>query len=64
MSRDWSPVKFEDTELEAILDQDSCQTPEGLAKTFGMTQQAISNRHKAVGMVQKQGKWVSYERKP
>ena len=29
-----------------------------------MTQQAISNRLKVMGMVQKQGYWVSHELKP
>ena len=30
--------KFEDEELEALLDQDSCQTEEKLAKTLEVTQ--------------------------
>ena len=30
-------VKFEDAELEALLDQDSCQTQEKLAETLGVT---------------------------
>ena len=32
---EWS-VKFEDVELEALLDQDSCQTQEELDKTLGV----------------------------
>ena len=28
------PIKFQDEELEALLDQDSCQTQEELAKTL------------------------------
>ena len=39
-------------------------TQEELAETIGMIQQAISNRLKAISMVQKQGKWVPYELKP
>ncbi|UYV73022.1 hypothetical protein LAZ67_10001583 [Cordylochernes scorpioides] len=35
-----------------------------LAETLGVTQQAISNRLKVMGMVQKQGNWVPYELKP
>ncbi|UYV74220.1 Iav [Cordylochernes scorpioides] len=58
------PIKFEDAELEALLDEDSSQTQEELAETLGMTQQAISNRLKVMGMVQKQGNWVPYELKP
>ncbi|UYV65740.1 ALG2, partial [Cordylochernes scorpioides] len=58
------PIKFEDAKLEALLDEDSSQTQEELAETLGVTQQAISNRPKVIGMVQKQGNWVPYELKP
>jgi len=50
--------------LEALLEQDSCQNQEELARSLGVTQQAISKRLKAMGMIQKQGNWVSYELKP
>ena len=36
---------FEDAELEALLEQDSCQNQEELAR-LGVTQQAISKRHR------------------
>ena len=55
---------FEDAELEALLEQDSCQNQEELARLLGVTQQAISKRLKAIGMIQKQGNWVPYELKP
>lgn len=55
---------FEDAELEGSLDQDSCQTQEELAKSLGVTRQAISKRLKTLGMIQKQGNWVPYELKP
>ena len=62
--RPGQPKKFEDAELEALLDEDSCQTQEELAKSFGVTRQAISHRLKLLGMIQKQGNWVPYELKP
>ena len=46
---------FEDSELEALLAEDSCQTQEELAESLGVTQKAISKRLKAMGMIQKQG---------
>lgn len=59
------PVKkFEDAELEALLDEDSCQTQPELADSLGVTQQAISHRLKTLGMIQKQGNWVPYDLKP
>ena len=53
--REGRPVKFEDAELEALLDQDSCQTEEQLVESLEVTQQAISHRLKTIDMVQKQG---------
>ncbi|GFT00898.1 mariner Mos1 transposase [Trichonephila clavipes] len=49
---------FEDTELEALLDQNSCQTQQELAGSLGVTQQAISKRLKVMVMIQKQGNWM------
>lgn len=55
---------FEDAELEALLDQDSCQTQQELAGSLGVTQQAISKCLKVIEMIQKKGNWVPYELKP
>jgi len=55
---------YEDAELEALLDEDSCQTQKELALTLVVTQQIISYRLKSLGMIQKQGNWVPYELKP
>jgi len=38
---------FEDAKLEALLEQDSCQNQEELARSLGVTKQAISKRLKA-----------------
>jgi len=57
------PKKFEDEDLETLLDQDSCQTQTELAESLGVTRQAISKRLKAAGYIQKQGNYVPYELK-
>ena len=62
--RPGQPKKFENEELKTLLDEDSCQTQDELAKSLGVTQQAISKRLKAAGYIQKQGNWVPYELKP
>ena len=48
------PKKFEDEELEALLDEYCCQTQEELAESLGVTQAAISKRLKAAGYIQMQ----------
>ena len=58
------PKKFEDEELEALLDEDCFQTQEEFAESLGVTQAAISKRLKASGYIQKQGNWVPHELKP
>ena len=58
------PKVYEDTELEILLDEDSCQMQKELALTLGVTQQTISYRLKSLGTIQKQGNWVPYELKP
>ena len=62
--RPGQPKKFEDEELEALLDEDGCQTQEELAESLGVTQVAITKRLKAAGYIQKQGNWVPHELKP
>ena len=58
------PKNFEDKELEALLEEDQSQTQEDHAESLGITQQAVSVRLRAMGMIQKQGNWVPYELKP
>ncbi|GBP37789.1 Mariner Mos1 transposase [Eumeta japonica] len=55
---------FEDAELEALLNQDSCQTQQELPGSLGVTQQGISECLKVMRMTQKQRHWVPYELKP
>ena len=55
--------KFEDAESEALLDENPCETQEELASSLEVTQQNISLRLKAMGIIQKQGNWVPYELK-
>jgi len=55
---------YEDAELEALLDEDSCQTQKELTLTLRVTQQIISYSLKLLGIIQKQGNWVPYELKP
>ena len=47
-------------ELEALLDEDCCQTQEELAESLEVTQAAISKRLKAAGYIQEQGNWVPH----
>lgn len=59
--RPGQPKKFEDTELQSLLDEDDTQTQEQLAKQLGVAQQTVSDRLKAMGKIQKEGKWVPHE---
>ena len=58
--RPGQPKKFEDEELEALLDEDCCQTQEELAESLRVTQTDFLKRLK----VEKQGNWVPHELKP
>ena len=48
--RSGQPKKFEDQELEALLEEDQSQTQEELAESLGVTQQAVSVRLGAMGI--------------
>ena len=59
--RENRPKQFEDAELQVLLDDDPTQSQEQLAQQLGVTQQAISLRLRAMGKIQKIGKWVPHE---
>ena len=59
-----APTKFEDKELEEILDEYRSQTLAELGKTLQIDESSVSKRLKVLGMIQKQGHWVPYELKP
>ena len=53
--------KFRDSELQASLDEDDAQTQQQLADQLNVTREAVSIRLKAMGKIQKVGKWVPHE---
>ena len=55
------PKKFEDSDLQALLDDDDAQTQQQLADQLNVTQEVISIHLKAMGKIQKMGKWVPHE---
>ena len=55
-----SPKKFEDVELQGLLDENDSQTQKQLAEQLGVSQQSVSNRLREMGKIQKTiGKWKS-----
>ncbi|GBP26219.1 Mariner Mos1 transposase [Eumeta japonica] len=55
------PKKFEDVKLQAILDEDDTLSQNQMADMLNVAQQTISDRLKAMGKIQKCGKWVPHE---
>ena len=53
------PKKFEDSELQALLDEDDAQTQQQLADQLNVTREAVPIRLKFMGKIQKMGKWYS-----
>ncbi|KAG5321119.1 MOS1T transposase, partial [Pseudoatta argentina] len=62
--RSGAPKKFQDKELEQLLDEDPSQTLPELGKILQVDESTVSKRLKGLGMIQKQGHWVPYELKP
>ena len=59
--RPGQPQKFEDKELQALLDEDPTQTQNQLARALGVTRQDISLRLKKMGKIQKESSWVPHK---
>ncbi|GFT94788.1 mariner Mos1 transposase [Trichonephila clavipes] len=53
--------KFEDAELQALLDEDDSQTQEHLAEQLNVDQSTVSRRLKAMGKIIKVGRSVPHE---
>ena len=47
------PKKFEDVELQVLLDEDDSQIQKPLAEQLGASQQAVSNRLREMGKIQR-----------
>ncbi|GFV79669.1 mariner Mos1 transposase [Trichonephila clavipes] len=53
--------KFEDAELQALLDEDDGQTLEHLAEQLNVDQSTASRRLQAMDKIIKVGRWVPHE---
>ena len=59
--RPGQPKKFEDAELQALLDENSCRTQQELALVLNVDQTTIGKRLHAMRKIQKFGKWVPHQ---
>lgn len=59
--RPGQPKKFEDAELQALLDENSCRTQKELALELGVHETTIGYRLHAMGKIRKLGKWVPHQ---
>ena len=53
--------KYEDVELQALLNEDDSQTQKQLAEQLSVSQQAVSNRLREMGKIQKVDRWVLHK---
>ena len=61
--REGAPKKFEDAELQALLEEDSCLSLDRLAKELNVDRSTVGKRLHAMGMMQKEGNWMPYKLK-
>lgn len=59
--RPGQPKKFEDEELQALLDEDNTQTEKQLAAALNVDESTVSRHLHAMGKIQKEGKWLPHE---
>jgi len=59
--RPGQPKKFEDEELEELVDQDPCQTLQELSESLNVDKSTVSRRLHSIGLVQKLGNWLPHE---
>jgi len=56
--RSGQPKKFEDTKLQALLNENSTQTLQELSAALNVTPMAVFKRLHAMEKIQKEGKWA------
>lgn len=61
--REGAPKKFEDAQLQELLDDDPSQTLEVLSIELNVDRSTVGKRLHAMGMVQKAGNWLPYQLK-
>ena len=59
--RENAPKRFEDTELQALLEKDDTQTQEELAGQLQVDHSTISRRLTRMGLIQKLSQWVPHK---
>jgi histone-lysine N-methyltransferase SETMAR len=61
--REGAPQKLQDAELEALLEDDPCQTERELAEQLNVDRSTVGKRLHALGLVRKLGNWIPHELK-
>ena len=60
-ARSGRPQKCENEQLQVLLEDDPTQTQQQLAKALNVSQETISRRLRAMGKINKLGKWVPHD---
>lgn len=59
--RSGQPKKFQDDQLEALLNENTAQTLKELAEQLNVDESTVSRRLHAMGKIQKEGRWVPHK---